>query len=153
MSVRPPSVDEAEVLRDLHDESVRGLCQAEYSAEQLGAWATPKPVEDYVRDIRQHVFLVAELEGSVVGFGALSAEDSEVLAVFVRPHCARQGVGSALLDALEHAARARGIGELVVSSSLTAEQFYRARGYTGAERCVHRTRDQSLPCVRMRKHL
>ena len=153
MHVRPAKLDEAKVLRDLHDESIRGLCRAEYTAAEIAAWAAPKSLEAYAADIARHVFIVAEDGSRVVGFGALAAEDGVVLAVYAAPDLARQGVGTLILQELERVARGLGIPQLALKSSLTAEPFYRAHRYVQTGHCTHQTGDQALKCIEMRKSL
>ena len=72
--------------------------------------------------------LVAELDGELVGIGALVLADSELRACYVVPAAARKGVGSALVAEIERIARQHGLTHLELLSSLTAEPFYRALG-------------------------
>ena len=48
---------------------------------------------------------------------------------FVDPDRQRRGIGSALLKALEDRARAQGLRELPVRSSIAGEPFYAAHGF------------------------
>jgi predicted GNAT family N-acyltransferase len=61
-----------------------------------------------------------------------------------------KGVGAAILDALEHMARLRGLKELTVHAQLPAEAFYAKRGFaTEGDPFL----DQGVPHVLMRKQL
>jgi hypothetical protein len=63
-------------------------------------------------------------------------------------------VGSAIVGAIERAARERGTPHLVVDSSVTAEPFYAALGYEERERSEHiLANGQAMACVKMRKRL
>jgi putative acetyltransferase len=54
--------------------------------------------------------------------------------LYVHPNAAGQGVASALLDALEKLAGARGAEKLTVDASDNAQEFFRKRGYVAQQR-------------------
>lgn len=104
----------------------------DYRAERLEAliaYFTPAKLVHLATERR---CLVAEAAGHVVGTGAL--EDGELLTFFVHPAWQGRGVGSRLLAALEHEARASGLASLRVNASVTGAGFYERHGYrrTGA---------------------
>lgn len=75
-------------------------------------------------------FLVAEVDGTVIGCGALHVmwEDlAEVRTLAVAPAHARQGIGSLLLAALLD--RARGVGVARVFCLTFMVDFFRAHGF------------------------
>ena len=47
----------------------------------------------------------------------------------VNPNFQAQGIGSLLMNQIEHTAREKGFAKLVVQSSITAEGFYRRLGF------------------------
>jgi len=81
-------------------------------------------------------FLVAECEDGIVGMGGLKVDDAtaegELFRMRVHPDHQRSGIGTALLDRLEAAAREHGV-ELLHAETATrqtaATQFYPAHGY------------------------
>ena len=81
-------------------------------------------------------FLVAELNGEVIGVGGIRGNDNrqaEVLRVRVHPAVRRQGVGRALMEALEDAARQLGFEEMHLDTTVDQPEaiaFYRSRGYS-----------------------
>jgi ribosomal protein S18 acetylase RimI-like enzyme len=81
-------------------------------------------------------FLVVDLDGRVVGMGAIrgSAESrAEVLRVRVHPAIRRQGVGRSLMSALETRAVELGFDELDLDTTVEQPEaiaFYRALGYS-----------------------
>jgi putative acetyltransferase len=102
-------------------------------------------------DPQDHV-VVAEQGTEVVGFGERNG--SHVIAVYVRPTHARQGIGSAILHALERTALVRGYSRLHVSSSVNAELFYAHHRFIVESRGMHRlSNGTDVPCVRMIKSL
>ena len=86
-------------------------------------------------------FLVAEVDGQVVGMGGLrpGADDrAEVLRIRVHPAVRRRGVGRALMTALEQRATRLGMRRLHLDTATNqpeAMAFYRSLGYreTGRE--------------------
>jgi amino-acid N-acetyltransferase len=79
-------------------------------------------------------FLVAEVDGEVVGCGALHVmwEDlAEVRTLAVRPDRSGQGIGSALLSALLDRARAVGVRRVFCLTFMV--DFFRAHGFEEIE--------------------
>jgi putative acetyltransferase len=98
--------------------------------------------------------LVAELDGELVGIGALVLAESELRACYVVPDAARRGVGSALVAEIERTARHHRLTHLELLSSLTAEPFYRALGYEVEGRVEHVLGSGGrMAAVKMRKTL
>lgn len=87
-------------------------------------------------------FLVVEVDGHVVGMGGIRGNErgqAEVLRVRVHPAVRRQGVGRALMDALEQRAAELGFAELHLDTTVEQPEaiaFYESLGYreTGRER-------------------
>jgi len=61
-------------------------------------------------------------------------EPARVRAMFVRGDWTRRGLGRAILDACERAARAEGFTKLALMATLPGEQLYRAAGFREVER-------------------
>jgi len=61
-------------------------------------------------------------------------EPARVRAMFVRRDWTRRGLGRAILDACERAARAEGFTKLALMATLPGEQLYRAAGFSEVER-------------------
>ena len=148
----------ARAILECHHSAVHESAAGHYPREILNEWSPPVTAERvtaYIATALPHeTTLVAEIDGAVVGFGALVEAQSEVRAVYVSHSAARQGVGSALLREIEGLARARGCAELTFDSSLTAERFYLRHGYAGGARGVHALSSGGrMACVTMTKKL
>ena len=96
--------------------------------------------------------LVATAGGAAVGFASL-IDNSHVDHLYVDPRAARQGIATALCDALERLAAARGAKELTVDASDTAKPLFDARGYTALRRNTVPTGDEWLANTSMTKNL
>jgi putative acetyltransferase len=156
--VRPMQPDEARRFLEIHHASVRGLAAADYPPAVIDAWA-PLAVTDaalgrFVANRDSEIRLLAEIDGSPAGIGAIVLSNSELRACYVLPSAARRGVGSALVVEIERIAREHRLDHLHVESSLTAEPFYTALGYE-----IERRGDLTIApgvgmaAVRMRKDL
>jgi len=156
--IRKMCPQDARTFLEVHHAAVREVAAKDYSAEVVDAWA-PLPInERHVAGVLTNpddeYRLVAEIEGRVVGVGALVAKNHELRACYVAPQAGRRGVGSALLREIEREALQRGLKFLEAESSLTAEPFYAAHGYFVLERGEHSLHNgERMPCVKMRKHL
>src|SRR5688572_15406662 len=113
-------------------------------------WAAAHPPEWILEVIAKRRVWVFETTTELVGW--VSATGSQVDALYTRPECFRQGVGSALLAFAEEQLRTLGFCHVVLNASINAERFYRSRGYSpNGERHADDSSDQgSLP---MRKAL
>lgn len=164
-------------LREVIEASVRGLQVQNYSPAQIeGALHSVYGVDSQL--IADGTYFVAEISQGgllqIVACGGWSKrktlyggdqfsqrEDSlldpvrhaaKIRAFFVLPDFARQGLGSLILEACEHAASAAGFTRLEMGATLSGVPFYRARGYAEAENQeVALGNGESLRIVRMTK--
>jgi len=80
-------------------------------------------------------FLVAEIDGAIVGMGAirrLDDERAEVKRIRVDPSFRRRGIADALLRALDERARALGYRRLVLDTAadaLPAQRLFEKHGF------------------------
>ncbi|MEQ8369486.1 MAG: GNAT family N-acetyltransferase [Alphaproteobacteria bacterium] len=156
--VRRLNDSEARAWLELHHRSVRGLAAGHYPPDVIAAWAPPVVSDDevaaFMADGAGQVRLVAEQDGGLVGVACLVAATGELRACYVAPAAARQGVGTALVRALEQAAREAKVPALTVMASLNAEGFYERLGYAVVERRNHRLESGvAMAAVLMRREL
>jgi GNAT superfamily N-acetyltransferase len=70
-----------------------------------------------------------------------ASEPARVRAMFVRADWARRGLGRAILEACERAARAEGFATLALMATLPGEPLYRAYGFREVDRTMVRLPD------------
>jgi GNAT superfamily N-acetyltransferase len=63
-----------------------------------------------------------------------ASEPARIRAMFVRRHWTRRGLGRAILEACERAARGEGFTRLVLGATLPGELLYRAFGFEEVDR-------------------
>ncbi|KPB59660.1 putative acetyltransferase [Pseudomonas amygdali pv. photiniae] len=85
---------------------------------------SPSAIERLMQQRRMFVAVAGE-----VVVGTASLEGQVVRSVFVDPDWHRRGVGRLLMAKLERVALEIDIGLLIVPSSLTAQEFYKALGF------------------------
>ncbi|WP_122263228.1 GNAT family N-acetyltransferase, partial [Pseudomonas savastanoi] len=91
---------------------------------------SPSAIERLMQQRRMFVAVaVAVAVAGEVVVGTASLEGQVVRSVFVDPDWHRRGVGRLLMAKLERVALEIDIGLLIVPSSLTAQEFYKALGF------------------------
>lgn len=114
------------LLRLFYD-TVHAVCAADYTAEQLDAWATgQEDAAAWDRSLRAHRTLVAVLAGEIAGFADRDTAAGYLDRLYVHRAYQRRGVATALCDALEPLAAGRTV---TTHASLTARPFFLQRGY------------------------
>lgn len=140
----------------VHTASIRRLCVTHYSESQVERWAGFLTPEHYAAAIGDplRVFVVAERDGRIVGFGQLHRGGAEVEAIYVDPPEARRGVGTALMRHVERAARDASLRTLRLTASLNAVPFYESQGFrvTGYGEYAHPS-GARLRCATMVRRL
>ena len=151
--IRRATPDDAEAITPVHVASIRTLCAEDYTPEQIDAWAGWKSPDKYRAAMAAgEVFFVAEVDGRVVGFSVLFGD--EVKAVYLHPDHVGRGIGRGLLEAVEAEARANGVAELKLTSTLTSVRFYESCGFTRGDLHEHPvTAGVTLQCVHFSKRL
>ena len=112
--------------------SIVDLCTLDHGhdAKTIEDWLANKTEANFDRWIAsdQNVAVVAENEGTILGFGLLKCNGILAL-LYVSPAARFQGVSESMLSWLEREASKIGLDRISLESSVTAERFYRSRGY------------------------
>lgn len=153
VGLRPFLPSDVSVLAAIFVASIEELAEDDYSDAQREAWASAAEDEEaFGKRLAGQLTLVATIRSSPVGFVSLKGTDHLDL-LYVHPGVARQGVATALCDAIEKLAAARGAGALTVEVSDNAEAFFKQRGYVGQQRNSVAVGDEWLANTTMRKLL
>ena len=140
-------------LRELFAQSIEELTQDDYDEDQRLAWALDAEDPDgFAKRLSQMLTLVVQLDGEYLGFASL--KDNKVIdMLFVHPYYAGEGVGTALVEALEKIATARGAETISADASDTAKEFFEKHGYVATQRNSVPRDDQWLSNTTMVKTL
>jgi GNAT superfamily N-acetyltransferase len=137
-------------VNELMQASIRAHFPSFYDARQTASSVVHVGVVDLML-IEDGTYLVHEAEGQLVACGGWSRRDklytgsgevagsarlldpatepARVRAMFVRGDWARRGLGRAILESCEAAARAEGFTTLALMATLPGEPLYRAFGF------------------------
>ena len=175
LTLRLATLDDVPMLRDLIALSARKLSVGHYSAAQVaGALEGTFGVDTQL--IADGTYFVAERGGQVAGCGGWSrratlfgadsfpgrandlldpiTQAARIRAFFIHPDHARHGVGRALLEHSEDAARRDGFRAMELMSTMPGVEFYAAHGYVGGTPIEHPlSSGGTLRLVPMRKAL
>ncbi len=152
-SLRPLLPADAPRLAALLRESVETLAEEFYDEAQRAAWAASAQDEAaFAAKLAQGLTVVALVEKDIAGFATLEKNET-IEMLYVHPDFARQGVGAALLGALEKLAAARGTTTLEVEASDAARDFFAKRGFTAQSRNTVEINGEWLGRTRMTKAL
>ena len=133
-ALRPLLPQDVPVLAAIFAAAVQELAIEDYSEGQVAAWAAvADDIEEFAEKLKDRLTLVATLDQSMVGFASLR-DNNHIDMVYVHPAAVRQGVATALVDALERLAAARGTKHVTVDASDTAAPLFLRRGYTAERR-------------------
>lgn len=151
--LRPFLPADTAILREIFAASIEELCADDYTEDQRVAWASAaEDAGDFARRLGAMTTLVVELDGDHLGFASLK-DNAMIDMVYVHPDYAGEGIGTALMDALETIAKARGAKAVEADVSETAVAFFTARGYQQVHRNLVAREDEWLANTFMRKAL
>jgi putative acetyltransferase len=153
LTLRPFRSEDLPALVTLFHDSVHRVAAADYTPEQLNAWAPAEPdMERWRQKLGAEEVIVAELAGEIVGFCSWAA-DGHLDFLYVHHAYQRKGVASALYSAVERSLCARGIGRIHTQASLTAQPFFTRQGFRIVTQRVVPVRGCALPNAVMEKLL
>ncbi len=176
--IRPAAEADIPALSALIAASARQLQSSDYTAEQIEAALRTVYGVDTVL-VEDGTYFVAVSDSNpldLAGCGGWSkhktlfgadhwtARDDKLLdpatdaakvrAFFVHPGWSRRGVGTALLDACEGAAREAGFRRCEMGATLTGVKLFQARGYRAVERLsIPVGKESFIDVIRMEKPL
>jgi putative acetyltransferase len=143
-----------ERLLALQLRAIRSHGDAVYGPSELRAWCEAAREDAEALLLRDFQTYVATRGNHLVGYGCFSGEDGLVGALYVEQGQMGQGVGTAVLTAMEAAALEQRMRELYVHASLNAVPFYLRRGFASVANASYTLSSGTvLAMVRMVKPL
>lgn len=132
MKILVPEAIHATAICDLVRRSIVELCREDHHDDPklLARWLhgkTPEGVRSWIANPANHMIIAVEAD-QLIGVGCIRT-DGEITLNYVSPDARFSGVSAAIVEALEHWARAAGHDCVVLDSTTTARVFYHDRGY------------------------
>ncbi len=153
VSLRPYVPGDARRCAEIFRSSIDELAAEDHDVDQREAWASTADDEEvFAARLAGALTLIAMIGGAAVGFASLKGAD-EIDMLYVDPEYARQGAGSALIDALTKLANARGAKRLTAEASDVAKPLFERQGFSAQQRNLVRVGDEWLANTTMIKSL
>lgn len=130
--LRPARPGDGPAVFEVTRQSVRGLARNYYSAAQIEGWMGERTPAFYEALIAKGRMVVAEREGTVIGF--VDAEPGEVTRLFILPEAAGMRLGARLLEIGIEKARRGHDGPVKVEATVNAQGFYQRYGFKAVGR-------------------
>ena len=150
--LRPYLATDAPICAAIFEASITELTGDDYTEAQQEAWVAALDEDNLADRLGRQLTLIATLQDAPVGFASLR-NGNHVDLLFVHPGAVGHGVATALLDALERLASARGATKLTADVSDTAHRFFTRRGYVAQSRNTVPRGDEWLGNTTMQKTL
>lgn len=137
-------------------ETVHTVNARDYSHEQLQVWAPEDEQEmrmaQWSDSFRNHITYVAEIDGSLAGFGDMT-HDGYLDRLYVHKDYQGRGIASALVHQLESEAHQLGLHEISTEASITAKPFFERHGYQTIKKQTVLRRGIPLHNYQMKKRI
>jgi putative acetyltransferase len=122
-TIRKATHDDLDRITELFRETILHINSKDYSEKQVNTWASRADKLPKWHDrIRHQYFILAEREGTLLGFGSITSE-AYLDTIFVHKDHQKEGIGSAILEKLLANAKENGKTEVFTEASLTARPF------------------------------
>lgn len=151
--LRPFLPTDTSALAEIFREAIYELAREDYSEEQLLAWmSTANDEDEFGARLESQLTLVALDAGEPAAFISIK-DNTHIDLIYVLPGFAREGAGSALIDAAIKIATARGADSLTADVSDNSRPFFERFGFVAERRNMKLIDDQFLGNTTMRKML
>ena len=154
LSIRIARFEEVAAILRLIERAVEQGCRGQYDEAQRRAVVVGYASSLFVDALGPYETFVAEIGRQLAGFAQLDLRGGGLRALFVDGSLQGQGLGRALLAAVEQRARDAGCARLGGAMSLNAVSFYTRAGFRpfdGPARLL--TAGIPVPVLRMEKRL
>ena len=129
--IRAYQAGDASAIVRLFYETVHSVNRADYSEEQVEAWAPDMPNQQAwharMSEPARRTLVAAEND-EVVGFAELE-DDGHLDMLYLRGDVVGRGVGRRLYEAVEGEAKDSGLGRIFTEASVTARPFFERNGF------------------------
>lgn len=126
---RQGDLEDVDSSRDLFAGSIRTVCAADYTPEQIEAWVSGADDIERWQHVFKHQWVrMAVVNGRAIGFVTLQ-NDHHIDMFFVHKDYQRKGIAQSLFAQAESEAIRQGSRELTAHVSITARPFFERMGF------------------------
>ena len=128
-SLRRATEADLNSITRLFQDTILSVSAKDYTPEQVRVWVSVgNSTEKWQKRIREQYFLLAEIEGKLVGFASVSPSGYFDM-LYVHKDYQKKGVARTLWNALEGYCRRKKISEVYTDASITARLFFEKQGF------------------------
>ncbi|PCJ66571.1 MAG: GNAT family N-acetyltransferase [Bacteroidetes bacterium] len=129
MKLRQAQLSDLEEVQTLFVQTIKNTCKSDYDKDQINAWITSVENKERWEDLLiNQYFLIAEIDGKIVGFGSLK-DGSYLDFMYVHKDYLRQGIAHFLFENLKDESIRLGFDILTSDVSKTARPFFESKGF------------------------
>ncbi len=155
MKIRKATLDDAQEISKLRQETLEKVNIKEYTKEQIKALVNKNNIEKIKEKIgKREVFVGAE-EDKIIGCVSFHVSDNKniISGLYVRHDMQGKGIGEQLMKFIENHAVDRSVKNLILYSTINAEKFYKKIGYEVIKKSPGKVGDVDFIVIEMGKEL
>ncbi len=147
------------VLKDIpavvgiHKAAVAEINSRVYPQDVIKEWLAEISKENVKNQFSKSTWVVAEIEGELVGFGQYSIGEGEVYQIDVLPRFEGKGCGRAIYEYIEDDFVEHSISRIKLNSTLNAADFYKKLGFQVTGKTEFALGSGAVEMVTMEKEL
>ena len=129
------SIADVPAISALCQNTIRHSNAADYSADEINSVCADHSVAGITERMGRRHIVILQHQGIIAG--TVSLEKDKLHSLFVSPAHQGFGYGAMLVGYIEDYAKRSGVTRLCLSSSITAQGFYKGPGYTAEGQNTH----------------
>ena len=153
IQIRKAKTKDIRAITKLHKKIVSEVNSAFYSPEVIKEWLNKISEGNVNHQFQNSVWIVAEIDSKIIGFGQYSVKDRQIYQINVDPKYLNQNIGKRLYEYIENGFKNNEIGKINLNSTLNAVGFYQKLGFEIVQEINFKLSRQSLKMVKMEKSL
>ena len=146
VDIRPALPEDGADLHRVFLAAIRAIDDSYYNQAQRDAWEAAILPASWPTRMLELSFVVAEMDGEIVGFASWS--ETVLEHIYVVGECGRKGVGTALMETVLVNFREKEVGLIASNNAAT---FYARHGFVEEERLIKQLGPVEVACIRMKR--
>jgi len=113
----------------LFQETIMNTCKKDYTSAERKAWSNAtKETHKWIKSLNEEYFIIAEIEGKIVGFSSLKNNDYLNL-MYVHKDYTRKGIANKMFENIKAKSIELGGQKLLADVSKTTKPFFEKKGF------------------------